>query len=338
MDEPRLPFAFRAPPSLIERVDVYAQRHGWDRVQTRAKGVDTGRSAVILALLEGLVAGRLVLDPPSPPVCCAPPPPTSSSSESSMQLRLLQNGQPLPLHRHQGISYIEAPTSGVYELELINTIQARRMVVVSVDGRNVIDGTEASPIGAGYVLAPGERLVIPGFLKDGGNCARFTFVEAAESYTALMGSGTSNVGVIGVAVFDEKPVRRASVGILRGMGGMAGMGQPYGSSFQDYGGGQTKGMSHAFDSSFDAAVTRALNINTTPDVGTGYGETEAFVTSTTTFTRASNTPAMVLTMRYGTRARLQAWGVVFPVAAPAVPNPFPASPTYAPPPPEYPSR
>lgn len=79
-----------------------------------------------------------------------------------------------------------------------------------------------------------------------------------------------------------------------------------------------------------------MNAAAAPDLGTAYGRSEAFYTSTTTFERASTAPVLMLTLRYGVTAKLREWGVPVDVAAPPMaPNPFPASPGYAPPPPGW---
>lgn len=69
-------------------------------------------------------------------------------------------------------------------------------------------------------------------------------------------------------------------------------------------------------------------------LGTAYGKAEAFHTSTTTFERASSSPALMLTLRYGTTEKLREWGVPIDVTPTVqeMPTAFPASPGYAQPP------
>lgn len=105
---------------------------------------------------------------------------------------------------HGGQTYIEAPTKGEYKIRLRNTSASRRLAIVSVDGVNVLDGKDAGFDGRGYVLRPWETIDIPGWMRPDNKVAKFEFMEQGGSYAAQTGRGVSNVGVIGVAVYDEK--------------------------------------------------------------------------------------------------------------------------------------
>lgn len=103
---------------------------------------------------------------------------------------------------------------------------------------------------------------------------------------------------------------------------------------------------------FDSAPAATLNCNmdseptksapvgiyNVQDVGTGYGHEAAFYTETTTFNRATVSPALVVSVRYATRERLITWGVpvdqMSSVTATA-PNPFPSSMPSVPAPPGW---
>jgi hypothetical protein len=114
------------------------------------------------------------------------------------------------LHRiaHEGQVYVMAPKKGAYTIQLYNDCGRRRLAVVTVDGVNVVDGKDGNFDGNGYVMGPWERLVIPGWRRDDNKVAAFTFKPEDKSYANKTGRGTKNVGVIGVAVFDEKPELR----------------------------------------------------------------------------------------------------------------------------------
>lgn len=64
-----------------------------------------------------------------------------------------------------------------------------------------------------------------------------------------------------------------------------------------------------------------------PSLGTGYGGRTSMHTAETTFERVSESPSMVLTLRYGVRAKLVEWGVPLPVSPSG--SAFPASETPA---------
>ncbi len=122
-----------------------------------------------------------------------------------MQIEIIgKKGRTLRSINHGGQTYIEAPAQGEYKIRLRNTSGSRRLAIVSVDGVNVLDGKDAGFDGRGYVLRPWETIDVPGWMRSDSKVAKFEFKEQGGSYAAQTGRGTSNVGVIGVAVYDEK--------------------------------------------------------------------------------------------------------------------------------------
>ncbi len=121
-----------------------------------------------------------------------------------MQLSLVRKDKVLTSHRHENQIYIEAPSKGKYAIRLYNNSPKRKLACVSVDGLNVLDRSNASYSGPGYVLAPWQTLDIPGWNRGDKKVAAFEFSEQDKSYSAVTGKGTENTGCIGVAVFDEK--------------------------------------------------------------------------------------------------------------------------------------
>lgn len=262
-----------------------------------------------------------------------------------MNLEIIQNGRVLRTIQHNGSLYAETPESGEYEIRLTNSCPARRIAVVSVDGINVTDGADASHDGSGFVLSPWQSVTLKGFLRNSTECARFTFSASSASYAAQTGRGVKNTGVIGVAVFDEKPapltwpvVKEVHHHHHQWPRPPFTPGGPYygtaapNTSPDTLHSGVTRGFTPECSVNSSHAVNPVGAAGAAIDVGTAYGRADTFHTTTTTFQRASTSPALVLTMRYGTTAKLREWGV--PVDAPApptVPNAFPASaPGYAP--------
>ncbi len=78
------------------------------------------------------------------------------------------------------------------------------LVVLSVDGVNIISGDTAGYDGRGYILAPYETYDISGWRKSQTEVAAFSFTSLPQSYAAETGR-PGNVGVIGMAVFRERP-------------------------------------------------------------------------------------------------------------------------------------
>lgn len=128
----------------------------------------------------------------------------------TMRIEIVQNGRVLTQYNHQGRSYVEAPPRGEYTIRLTNTSRrsafktGRQLAVVSVDGLNIITGEKAGFDSPGYVVLPGQSIEIPGWRRSDTEVAAFQFKPQESSYTAQMGNGTSNTGVIGVAVYNEK--------------------------------------------------------------------------------------------------------------------------------------
>ena len=93
-----------------------------------------------------------------------------------------------------------------YSIVVKNLCKSRLELVLSVDGLDVIDGKAASYAKRGYVISPGESLEIKGWRTSPDRVARFRFSTVAGSYANLRHGDHRNVGVIGLAVFDEKGV------------------------------------------------------------------------------------------------------------------------------------
>lgn len=93
-----------------------------------------------------------------------------------------------------------------YSLVVKNLCKSRLELVFSVDGLDVIDGKSAGLSKRGYIIAPGETLEIHGWRTSPDTIARFRFSSVAGSYSNLRHGEHRNVGVIGLAVFDEKGV------------------------------------------------------------------------------------------------------------------------------------
>ena len=101
-----------------------------------------------------------------------------------------------------------------YELVLTNLTKNRLEVVVSVDGLDVRTGRGASANSPGYVIVANTSVSIPGMMA-GGVMRAFQFSSVADSRaaTAFGESGARNVGVIGVALYEEDESARRRVRI-----------------------------------------------------------------------------------------------------------------------------
>src|SRR5437667_11949667 len=79
----------------------------------------------------------------------------------------------------------------------------RLEIVLSVAGLDVIDGRPASFRKRGYILNPHQELVVEGFRQSTEAVAAFRFGPVRESYAAQNYHNIRNVGVIGIALFNE---------------------------------------------------------------------------------------------------------------------------------------
>lgn len=90
-----------------------------------------------------------------------------------------------------------------YSIVVRNNTDYRLEVVLSVDGLDVLDGRAASFRKRGYAVEPHRILVADGFRQSTEAVAAFRFSPVRESYASEKYRNTRNVGVIGVAVFNE---------------------------------------------------------------------------------------------------------------------------------------
>lgn len=278
-----------------------------------------------------------------------------------MRISILHNGCPLREFRHKGELHVEAPPAGDYVVRLTNDHPARRMAVLSVDGVNAVNGVDAGFDGPGYVLQPWGSIDVPGWYRDGKEVAAFSFQEQGQGYAVQTGRGIQNIGVIGVAVFNEKvqiavppivireehhhhhhdhwphrlwptphwPLQPVWCGdVLRSCSVMS----EVTSSISDVPGGEPMLSMDSAPERSAPRIMNASNITNTVDVGTAYGQVTAFHTVNVTFERASASPSEIVILRYATRERLKSWGVPVDEPVQTKPQAFPAAQGCPPPP------
>jgi hypothetical protein len=270
-----------------------------------------------------------------------------------------ENGNQLPGVKHKGSIHIAASDGERYRIRVKNTTGKRALVVITVDGRNIIDGQPGAIDGNGYVLAPYEEHAFDGWRQTDQTVAAFRFGKKGESYSSQMGS-PENVGIIGVAVFDEKAPPKPTLTVRERIvpmpypvypvtpwdpwdpwrsrpfwtlgdvqvTGIGGQGFSLGTSTA-FGLETSKGLSCSVSSAVSSETTVDMNVQ---QLGTDYGETLASVVGRTTFTRATDHPAEVHEVRYDSLASLQAQGIMSepPSRRPKAPSAFPVSPKVTP--------
>lgn len=216
----------------------------------------------------------------------------------------------LPVYEKDGQRWIVGTPGHDYSLRLRNRTGRRLLTVGSVDGVNIVTGETASPSQSGYVLGAHGYLEVGGWRKDLSRTASFYFTSLPDAYATRTGR-PDNVGVIGIAVFRERPVPIAESRApsyadppyrdeaRRAAGPPATLSAPAapGAASADPGVVRERAES--------APAPRAA-----PSLGTGHGRIEDSPAQRTAFTRDSSTPAEVITIRYDRLENLVAMGIV----------------------------
>ena len=249
-------------------------------------------------------------------------------------------GAVLTPYVYHGQYWVAGRPGSRYAIEVRNHLGERLLVVMSVDGVNVLSGDTAAWDQSGYVFSPGEAYQVTGWRKSDTEVAAFTFTDSANSYAERTGR-PANVGVIGVALFRERPpqptpaqVAPPFVGGARSSAALpptdiAEIASPITSAPAPSQAPAAKTDSLAGSNSILPAPAPAAKL------GTGHGEREYSYVQNTDFARMQAHPNEILTIHYDSRANLVAMGII-PRHAPSPPfgNPFPGSAqSYVPDPP-----
>lgn len=127
-----------------------------------------------------------------------------SAARGALTIRVVDDsGAPLPTFSAGGRSYVVGHDGARYSIRVENRTGARFEAVATVDGLDVIDGQPGSFEKRGYLVQPWSTVEIDGFRRSEEQVAAFRFGRVQDSYAAKRGNDR-NVGVIGVAVFQER--------------------------------------------------------------------------------------------------------------------------------------
>ena len=255
------------------------------------------------------------------------------------------DGQVLRVYQSGGRNWVVGAPGQEYSMRFCNTTPGRVLAVMSVDGVNVISGDTASPSQSGYVLNGYECADINGWRKNMSRTAAFYFTELPDAYATRTGR-PENVGVIGVAVFRERPpavtwrptgkvaeASRDRAAKDAGTPAAAGYGQ------------DSLANSESATRSQEAAGTVEADAKRPPapaspptlasKLGTGHGRGEDSPAQMVRFERESATPNGTIAIHYDRRENLAAMGIL-PLPTPQIartPNPFPGWAHFVPDPP-----
>ncbi len=114
-----------------------------------------------------------------------------------------EDGAGVATFAHRGRYYVLGAAGERYIIHVSNPTDRRVEAVVTVDGLDVIDGEDGDLGKRGYIVPPHGDLDIDGFRTSTDQVATFRFSSVDGSYAGKKGKAR-NVGVIAVAIFDEK--------------------------------------------------------------------------------------------------------------------------------------
>jgi hypothetical protein len=222
-----------------------------------------------------------------------------------------ETGEAARVWRHAGRLHVAGQTGARYSLRVTNNTPGRLLVVMSVDGVNVLTGETAGYGQSGYVFRPYESYEVTGWRKSDSEVAAFTFAPLSRSYAARTGR-PRDVGVIGVAAFNERVVRPLAVAP---------------SVSAEARTGRSSADSAAAETA--SAAPPALSSPRSERLGTEHGAREWSAVTTTAFQRATRHPQFVRRIEYDSFENLVANGVIprsrFSYPGP---RPFPSSPEW----------
>ena len=213
-------------------------------------------------------------------------------------------GRTLPVHFYHGEYWVEGRPGVPYAVRVRNATGERLLAVMSVDGVNVLSGETAAITQSGYVFEAGRQSDIAGWRKSNTEIAAFEFTASPQSYAERTGR-PADVGVIGVALFRERPVP-VMVPQPAPWPGYHGRKERY----QEKSGGAAadQGRPEMRNDNYQGAPQ--AQAQGAPKLGTGHGGRETSVVNNTSFERASSAPVEVIQIRYDSHENLVGMGVL----------------------------
>jgi hypothetical protein len=235
-----------------------------------------------------------------------------TTGSGPFQLQVLVADTQAPTFHQDGETFVLGHVGERYTLRIVNRSGRRVEAVVSVDGRDVIDGKPADwRAKRGYIVPAWGHVDIDGWRLSQQEVAAFRFSTVSGSYAAKTGNARE-AGVIGVAIFPERwspPVRPQPL--------YSPPPPPWnGGSRDDFESGQRgatapsaeeRAPSSADPGSSPAPLTRKPAER--PGLGTEFGEAVASRVTEVPFERAGLRPGVILGARYNDRNGLVALGI-----------------------------
>lgn len=221
------------------------------------------------------------------------------------ELQVIIGGTPALTFRHDGETFLLGRVGERYTLRVVNHSGRRVEAVVSVDGRDVIDGKPADwREKRGYLVPAWGSVDIDGWRISQQEAAAFRFSTVSASYAARTGNARE-VGVIGVAIFPERWVPPAPPQPLYR--------PPYNGGLRDDSQGMQRESAapRAQEGVAGSASPSAPTAKSAqrPGLGTEFGEPVSSQVTEVPFVRALQRPDVLLGARYNDREGLIALGI-----------------------------
>lgn len=241
---------------------------------------------------------------------------------------------PADEYAHKGKTYIEGRHNSSYVIDLVNHTSRRVEAVVSVDGLAVTDGKPASYSSKGFVVPAYQTVTLRGWLLNDAQAAQFVFGDKLQSYSNKSGHHTQT-GIIGVAWFPERPVHLSPL-VFTHTHSTKGLLDLTPQNMWDPAqtlGNMRVGASTVGSNSVATAATQT-------SLGTQFGESVSYVTTTTPFERAAQEPQGVSMIYYDHAQNLTRMGIKLKPRSASYSEAFPgnSTPTYCEPPPGWVSK
>ena len=209
------------------------------------------------------------------------------------------SGQPLRVWPHLGRLFVAGKTGARYSLRVANHTSGRVLVIVSVDGINILTGDRAGyDDQRGYVLDPHQSCDLTGWRKSRTEVAAFSFAPLPQSYAARTGR-PDDVGVIGMAVFTERNPIQPLAANGRPTPLVAAAPPPLARAAGEVAATSSRMVRRDFEP-----------IAPTEKLGTAHGAREWSVSEVVSFVRATLYPRSVQQIEYDTYDNLLASGVI----------------------------
>lgn len=273
--------------------------------KTMALGLGLG---TLLALWTTACAEARPIAPTGPTDGRAPAPLTSRAG--GYELQVLSGGVPVPTFFQSGGAYVMGQLGERYTLRVVNHTGRRIEAVVSVDGRDVVDGRAAEYRGKrGYLVPAYGQVDIEGWRLSNAQVAAFRFSAVADSYAARTGSARE-VGVIGAAIFPERYVPRPRPLEVPAPRYYEPDAELYEGRGADKSSSAGAPRAEAAPSSPSRSLAESESARRRPGLGTEFGEAVGSSVREVSFARANPTsPSVVLGARYNDRDGLIALGI-----------------------------